>query len=90
MAYNFWKKFLPGIKFLWLRNNASTMVSQLLDSIVFTFIAFWGLLPREEFIQILITTYLVKWLVAGVDTPFLYLAQRMYSRGVIPEEKEDD
>jgi uncharacterized integral membrane protein (TIGR00697 family) len=89
-AYNFWKNFFPGVKFLWLRNNASTMVSQLLDSIIFTFIAFWGLLPREEFIQILITTYLVKWLVAGVDTPFLYLAQRMYSRGVIPEEKEDD
>jgi len=88
-AYNFWKNFFPGVKFLWLRNNASTMVSQLLDSIIFTFIAFWGLLPREEFIQILITTYLVKWLVAGVDTPFLYLAQRMYSRGVIPEEKED-
>ena len=64
-AYNFWKNMLPEVKFLWLRNNASTMVSQLLDSIIFTFIAFWGLLPREEFFQILFTTYLVKWLVAA-------------------------
>lgn len=85
-AYHFWKNNLPGVKFLWLRNNASTMVSQLLDSIIFTFIAFWGLLPRGEFIQILITTYLLKWLVAAADTPFLYLAQAMYNKGAISEE----
>lgn len=87
-AYNFWKNILPGAKFLWLRNNASTMVSQLLDSIIFTFIAFWGLLPREEFLQILFTTYLLKVLVAAVDTPFLYIAQRMHSKGIIREESE--
>lgn len=85
-AYGLWKNLLPGVKFLWLRNNASTMISQLIDSVIFTFIAFWGLLPQAEFIQILITTYLLKWIVAAVDTPFLYLAQVMYSRKVIREE----
>lgn len=85
-AYNFWKNMFPEDKFLWLRNNASTMVSQLIDSVLFTFIAFWGLLPQGEFMQILITTYVLKWIVAAIDTPFLYLAQFMYRRGFVSDE----
>lgn len=79
-AYGLWKKLFPGTRFLWLRNNASTMVSQLIDSVIFTFIAFWGLLPTNEFIQILITTYVLKWIVAIIDTPFLYLARTIHDR----------
>ena len=85
-AYNFWKRRLPDMKFLWLRNNASTMVSQLFDSIIFTFIAFWGLLPTNEFFEILITTYLLKLIVAAIDTPFLYLAKMMFTNKKINEE----
>lgn len=85
-AYNFWKNIFPEDKFLWLRNNASTMVSQLIDSVLFTFIAFWGLLPQGEFVQILITTYVLKWIVAAIDTPFLYLAQFMYRSGSVSDE----
>jgi len=87
-AYNFWKNLFPQDKFLWLRNNASTMVSQLIDSILFTFIAFWGLLPQGEFIQILISTYLLKWIVAAIDTPFLYLAKFMFKRSMINTETD--
>lgn len=89
-AYNFWKNKLPGSKFLWLRNNASTMVSQLLDSVIFTFIAFWGLLPQAEFIQILITTYVLKWIVAAIDTPFLYIARMMFNRKWVSEDNLAD
>ncbi len=89
-AYKLWKNLFPGIGFLWLRNNASTMVSQLLDSVIFTFIAFWGLLPQSEFIQILITTYVLKLIVAAVDTPFLYLARFMFSRKIVSEVQEDE
>lgn len=88
-AYSFWKNLFPQDKFLWLRNNASTMVSQLIDSILFTFIAFWGLLPHGEFIQILITTYLLKWIVAAIDTPFLYLSKFMFKRSMINTETDD-
>lgn len=84
-AYNFWKTRLPETKFLWLRNNASTMVSQLLDSVIFTFIAFWALLPTNEFLEILITTYLLKLIVAMVDTPFLYLAKMMFTHQTVKE-----
>lgn len=88
-AYSFWKNLFPGLKFLWLRNNLSTMVSQLLDSFIFTFIAFWGLLSHGEFVQILISTYILKWFVAAIDTPFLYLARFMFTRSMISEEEEE-
>lgn len=89
-AYKLWKNLFPGIRFLWLRNNASTMVSQLIDSVIFTLIAFWGLLPKSEFIQILITTYVLKLIVAAVDTPFLYMARFMFSRKIVSEVEEDE
>lgn len=85
-AYNFWRNIFPSDKLLWLRNNASTMVSQLIDSVIFTYIAFWGLLPTGEFTQILITTYVLKWIVAAIDTPFLYIAKFMYRRKSVPED----
>lgn len=85
-AYNFWKKKWPAERFIWIRNNASTMVSQLIDSIVFTVVAFWGQLPMNVLIQIFISTYVLKWIVAAMDTPFIYLAVRMDKLGKIPED----
>jgi queuosine precursor transporter len=52
------------------------MISQLLDTLVFTSIAFLGAFPFDVWIQIVITTYLLKWIVALLDTPFGYLAKR--------------
>jgi len=84
-AYHFWKTRFPATKYLWLRNNASTMISQLLDSVIFSTIAFYGLFPTDVFLEIMITTYLLKWLVAALDTPLLYLAKSLHSKGRIPE-----
>lgn len=66
-----------GERFLWLRNNASTLVSQLLDSLVFCTIAFWGVFPLGVWLEIVATTYIIKALTAGLDTPFIYLAKRL-------------
>lgn len=81
-AYQFWKKKFPAAKYLWLRNNLSTMVSQALDTIVFTLIAFAGVYPWDVFLEICLTTYLLKWLVALLDTPFVYLARMLKERGI--------
>lgn len=75
-AFHYWKKKTGG-RHLWLRNNASTVVSQLLDSTIFCFVAFAGVFPWDVFWQILVTTYLVKLVVAGFDTPFMYLSRRI-------------
>jgi len=69
-----------GGKLLWLRNNLSTMISQLLDSAIFCTIAFWGMFPMEVFLEIMLSTYVIKIVVAGLDTPFIYLAKRIFSR----------
>lgn len=82
-AFDFWKRKTEG-KHLWLRNNASTMVSQLIDNAVFTWIAFVGfgifweqVFPWELIMQIFITSYIMKFIVAILDTPFVYLAKRI-------------
>jgi len=75
-AFHFWKRKTKG-KFLWLRNNASTMVSQAIDTVVFTTIAFLGTVNTSTFLSIMLTTYFLKWLVAIFDTPFLYLAKKI-------------
>jgi len=77
-AFNFWKEKTHG-KYLWLRNNASTMVSQLIDTTLFMFIAFYGVTPKSgvDFIFALIIPYwLVKVLFAIGDTPLCYLGVR--------------
>jgi len=78
-AFHFWKDKTRG-KHLWLRNNASTMVSQLIDTFIFTFLAFFGTVDKTTFWSILWTTYLFKWIVAVVDTPFMYLSRMIYKK----------
>jgi len=73
-AYQFWRSRFPGP--MWLRNNLSTVVSQLIDSVLFTVVAFLGVFPPVVLIEIVVTTYLFKAVVALIDTPFLYLSVR--------------
>ncbi|MBC7189542.1 queuosine precursor transporter [Candidatus Aerophobetes bacterium] len=78
-AFHFWRNLTRG-RWLWLRNNLSTMVSQLIDTTVFTFLAFWQVFPWSVFWQIFITTYIFKWIIAALDTPFLYLARFLHQK----------
>lgn len=80
LAFHFLKARTRG-RFLWLRNCASTMVSQAIDSVLFCFIALWGLYDTGIWLEILATTYILKWVVALLDTPFLYLAVRLHPPG---------
>lgn len=74
-----WNQATQG-RHLWLRNNASTITSQFIDSVVFTGIAFWGVLPWPMVVDIFITTFLLKLIVAIADTPFVYLARKLHAR----------
>jgi hypothetical protein len=70
-----------GGRWLWLRNNASTMVSALIDTIVFSVLAWVVFAPEPLGWQTLVFTYIVgTWVlrvaVATLDTPFIYLARR--------------
>ncbi len=76
-AFHFWKNRFSKDSHLWVRNNLSTMVSQLIDSTVFVLIAFYGVFETKILWEIFITTYFLKWIVAAADTPFVYWAKRM-------------
>ena len=72
LAFHLWKKFTKG-KHLWLRNNASTMTSQAVDTVLFVTIAFIGTLDFSVLINMIMTQYVVKILIALVDTPLVYV-----------------
>lgn len=75
IAFEFWKKKTHG-KALWIRNNLSTIVSQLIDTFIFMMIAFYQITPKFTFIFIInlaIPYYLFKIIFAIIDTPFVYL-----------------
>ena len=58
---------------LWLRNNFSTITSQLFDSFLFSYIAFYGVFDSIN--QMAIFTFLIKFIIALIDTPFIYLTK---------------
>lgn len=82
--FQFIKQKTAG-RHLWMRNILSTVTSQLLDTVLFITIAFWGTLPREVVIGMVGGQFAVKLLIALMDTPFLY-AMRPFYRARTPEE----
>ena len=62
-----------GSKWLWVRATGSTLVSQLVDSFVVLFIAFYGVFPTDQIVAIAITNYIYKFSVAIILTPLIYL-----------------
>ena len=73
MTAHFWKKLTKG-KYLWLRNNFSTFLSQFIDTFSVIFLlSIFGELAWRSFFDLLISGFLFKVLIAGIDTPFLYL-----------------
>ena len=75
--YEFWSKFTKKI---WIRNNASTMISQAVDIIVFGLIGWTGLFPWDVVWDLIWTSYVIKILIAALDTPFAYAAKRIYAK----------
>lgn len=69
--------------FLWLRNNGSTLISQLLNAVLFTWGAFYGVYGTKTLISIAISSYLIFIVTSLADTPFVYLARRMYEKKTV-------
>ena len=69
--YHFWKEKTAG-KHLWLRNNFSTVFSQLVDTTLVVCVLFLGVRSHSEIIQFILDGWLFKMLCAFIDTPLLY------------------
>lgn len=72
-VFHFWKKLTKG-KYLWLRNNASTFTSQLVDTAtILILLCLSGSIAWDKFWLLLINGFLFKVIMAMIDTPILYL-----------------
>ncbi len=74
-AFHFWKRLTKG-RFLWLRNNLSTVVSQLIDTTLFNIIAFLGVISGSDLPKLIFGAYLLKLAIAVLDTPVVYILVR--------------
>ncbi len=75
-------------KFLWIRNNGSTIVTQLINNLLFTYFAFATFTIGDFTVQgitsetsvlfsIFITGWIIMALIAFIDTPICYLCRKM-------------
>jgi hypothetical protein len=69
--FHFWKKLTNG-KHLWLRNNGSTIASQLVDTSLVICILFVGVWKPDQIISAIFDGWMFKMLMAFIDTPIIY------------------
>ncbi len=60
---------------LWFRNNVSTLLSQAVDTVLYSLVVWWGIVALDRAIQLGIAKYIFKAIIALVDTPFIYWAR---------------
>jgi uncharacterized integral membrane protein (TIGR00697 family) len=70
-------KRITGEKWLWLRNNLSTMSSQVVDTAIYSLVAWWGIVDLKTALQLGAAKYVFKLVIAAVDTAFIYWAKSM-------------
>lgn len=86
-AYHKWwefttKKCGDSSRFLWVRNNGSTLISQFLNTLLFTLGAFWGIHDTPTLISIIASSYVIFIITSLLDTPFIYLARKIRPRNI--------
>ena len=69
--FHFWKKLTDG-KHLWLRNNGSTIASQLVDTTLVICILFIGVWNTDQIQSAIIDGWIFKMLMALLATPIIY------------------
>ena len=69
--FHFWKRLTNG-KHLWLRNNGSTIASQLVDTTLVICILFIGVWNANQILSAIIDGWIFKMLMAFIDTPIIY------------------
>lgn len=71
---------VTGEKWLWLRNNLSTMTSQIVDTVIFSLVVWWGTVDLVTALKLGAAKYVFKLVIAMIDTAFLYWARTLFRR----------
>ena len=74
------KRFGDGKKGLWIRNNGSTMISQLLNTVLYTALAFYGTYSFGTLVSIAASSYVIFFVTSLLDTPFVYWCRKIHER----------
>lgn len=69
-----------GERWLWLRNNGSTLASQIVDTAIYSLVAWWGIVDLRTALALGAAKYVFKLLIALIDTAFIYWARAMFRR----------
>ena len=70
-------KEMTGGKWLWMRNNAATILCNCLENFGFIFLAFLGVYSAAQCAEIAIATSIIEIVAAVCDTPFAYIGRRI-------------
>lgn len=71
--------------FLWVRNNGSTLVSQLLNAILYTLFAFYGMYDIPSLVSIILSSYVIFIFTSLLDTPIVYWARLIHEKRQLPQ-----
>ena len=74
------KRFGNKDKYLWFRNNFSTLFSQLVNIVIFNFGAFLGIYSLPQLFSITLACYVIYIVTSLLDTPFIYLAKKINTK----------
>lgn len=72
--------------FLWLRNNGSTLVSQIVNTVIFTTVSFAGWYDTKTLFTVMISSYIIYIFTSLLDTPAVYIARYMKQKGIIDKK----
>ncbi len=73
-------KTLTGDRWLWLRNNLSTMSSQAIDTSIYALVVWWGIVDLRTAIALGAAKYVFKIAIALIDTVFIYWARTAFGQ----------
>lgn len=78
LIYDKIRKRLSSYPLLFIRNNGSTMISQLVDTLLVSLgFALVGIFPMDIIGGIILSTLAIKYIIAALDTPFLYIMAKI-------------
>ncbi len=80
------KRFGDSRSGLWIRNNGSTLISQLLNTLLYTFLAFYGTYSIGTLVSIFLSSYAIYIVTSLIDTPIVYWCRRINDNRIAKEE----
>ncbi len=71
---------ITGERWLWMRNNLSTLSSQAIDTTIYSLVAWWGIVDLKTALALGAAKYVFKIAIAAIDTVFIYWARHSFRR----------